>query len=520
MGPTTRISRALISVSDKTGVADLARALAGHGVELISTGGTAEALRAAGLPVTDVSSITGFPEIMGGRVKTLHPAIHGGLLGRRDVDAAVMAQHGIAPIDLVVVNLYPFETTVARPGCTRDEAIENIDIGGPALIRAAAKNHAFVTVVVDPADYAGVQEELAAGGGLSVKTRRALARKALAHTASYDAAIWSYLDETEGTGDLPERLPIALRKQTDLRYGENPHQRAALYRFPGTPPGTLLDAHQHQGKPLSFNNVADVDAAMECARALPAPACVIVKHANPCGVGCGKDMQESYEKAYACDPESAFGGVIACNGAVDGTVATIIVERQFLEVIAAPSFTAEALRAFARKPNVRVLEAGPSGDPSRQCRRLQQIEGGALVQDKDVAMTTRAGMGVVSKRQPTSQELDDAVFAWRVIRFVKSNAIVYCRHGATLGIGAGQTSRVMSARIAAWKAGEAKLDIRGSTMASDGFFPFRDSIDAAAAHGVSAVIQPGGSLRDDEVIAAADQHGMAMIFTGVRHFRH
>jgi phosphoribosylaminoimidazolecarboxamide formyltransferase/IMP cyclohydrolase len=517
----TRISRALISVSDKTGIADFARSLAGRGIELISTGGTAKALRDAGLDVTDVSQVTGFPEIMDGRIKTLHPAIHGGLLGRRDVDAEVMARHGIAPIDLVVINLYPFEATVARPGCSREDAIENIDIGGPAMIRAAAKNHAFVGVVVDPADYGAIVGELAAPGtGLSEQTRRRLARKAYAHTASYDAAIWGYLELTDGDGGLPDRLPVALRKQADLRYGENPHQRAGLYRLPQRPAGTLLDARQHQGKPLSFNNIADADAALECARALPSPACVIVKHGNPCGVGLAVSPLAAYEKAYATDPESAFGGVIACNARVDGDLAGTVVERQFLEVIVAPSFAPEALQAFARKPNIRVLETGPLADPATPSLRLQQVEGGILVQDKDVAMVAPQDLRVVSKRQPTAQELDDAAFAWRVIRFVKSNAIIYCRDGATLGIGAGQMSRVMSARIAAWKAAEAKLEIRGSAMASDAFFPFRDGIDTAATHGISVVIQPGGSMRDEEVIRAADEHGLAMLFTGVRHFRH
>ena len=517
----SRIARALISVSDKTGVADLARALASLGVEIVSTGGTASALRAAGLGVRDVSELTGFPEIMDGRVKTLHPAVHGGLLGRRDVDGAVMAQQGIAPIDLAVINLYPFEATVARPGCSREEAIENIDIGGPAMIRAAAKNHAFVAVVVDPGDYEAVLDELRAGGcQLGETTRRRLARKAYAHTATYDAAIWRYLEDREGEGGMPARLPVGLTRQLELRYGENPHQRAALYRLPSAAPGTLLEARQHQGKALSFNNIADADAALECAKALPAPACVIVKHANPCGVGLGANLSEAYEKAYATDPESAFGGVIACNATVDGDVATTVVQRQFLEVIVAPEFTAEALQAFARKPNIRVLETGPLPDAATPSLRLQPVEGGMLVQDKDVALVDRGQLRVVSRRQPTAQEMSDALFAWRVIRFVKSNAIIYCRDGATLGVGAGQMSRVMSARIAAWKAAEAKLDIRGCAMASDAFFPFRDGIDTAASHGIGVVIQPGGSMRDEEVIAAADEHGMAMIFTGVRHFRH
>ncbi len=517
----SRIARALISVSDKSGITEFARELAAMGVKLLSTGGTAQALRGAGLDVTDVSDVTGFPEIMDGRVKTLHPAIHGALLGRRDIDAAVMQRHGIEPIDLAIINLYPFEATVARADTPREAAIENIDIGGPAMIRAAAKNHAFVAVVVDPADYPGLVAELREQGAtLSDATRRRLARKAFAHTASYDAAIWHYLDAVEGDGALPERLPLALRKQADLRYGENPHQRAALYRQAGTRAGSLLDAQLHQGKPLSFNNIADADAALECVRALPAPTCVIVKHANPCGVGTGTNLAAAYEKAYATDPESAFGGVIACNSTVDGALAATIVARQFLEVFVAPSFSAEALATLAAKPNVRVLSLPSLGDPAAPGLRLQQVEGGVLVQDKDVAMLARDALRVVSKRQPTPQELDDALFAWRVIRFVKSNAIIYCRDGATLGIGAGQMSRVMSARIAAWKAAEAGLDIRGAAMASDAFFPFRDGIDAAAGHGITVVIQPGGSLRDEEVIRAADEHGMAMLFTGVRHFRH
>ncbi|CAG0942647.1 phosphoribosylaminoimidazolecarboxamide formyltransferase / IMP cyclohydrolase [Gammaproteobacteria bacterium] len=525
----TGIQRALISVSDKTGVVELARGLAAMGVGILSTGGTAAALRAAGLAITDVSEVTGFPEIMDGRVKTLHPAIHGGLLARRDVDAQAMTQHAIRPIDLAVINLYPFEAKVAKADCSREEAIENIDIGGPAMIRAAAKNHAFVAVVVDPADYPGILAELSGNAGsLGEATRRRLARKAYAHTASYDAAIWRYLEDREGDGALPERLPIGLKRQQELRYGENPHQRAALYRLPAAAPGTLLEARLHQGKPLSFNNLADADAALECAKALPAPACVIVKHANPCGVGLGTSegpdsgasLLRAYEKAYATDPESAFGGVIACNTLVDGEFAATVVGRQFLEVIVAPGFSAEALAAFAGKPNLRVLATGPLPDAAAPSLRLQQIEGGMLVQDKDVATTALEQLRVVSRRQPDARELDDALFAWSVIRFVKSNAIVYCRDGATLGIGAGQMSRVMSARIAAWKAAEAKLDIRGSAMASDAFFPFRDGIDTAATHGISVVIQPGGSMRDEEVIRAADEHGMAMLFTGVRHFRH
>ncbi|MBM4195534.1 MAG: bifunctional phosphoribosylaminoimidazolecarboxamide formyltransferase/IMP cyclohydrolase [Gammaproteobacteria bacterium] len=517
----TRVARALISVSDKTGITEFAAALAQLGIEIVSTGGTATALRKHGLAVRDVAELTGFPEIMDGRVKTLHPKVHGGLLGRRDVDAAVMAEHGIDGIELLVVNLYPFEATAARSDCTREDAIENIDIGGPAMIRAAAKNHAFVAVVVDPSDYASVLDALRSPGrSLDEATRRRLARKAFAHTAHYDATISGYLESTEGDGSLPAKLTVPLTRQADMRYGENPHQRAALYRLPRRPAGTLIDAQLRQGKALSFNNIADADAALECARALPSPACVIVKHANPCGVGVAPTLLECYEKAYVTDPESAFGGVIACNVEVDGRFAGTLLARQFLEVIVAPSFSADALAAFAKKPNVRVLATGPLADPATPSLRLQQIEGGLLVQYKDVAMAQDGDLRVVTKRQPTARERADAAFAWRVIRFVKSNAIIYCRDGATLGIGAGQMSRVMSARIAAWKAGEAKLDIRGAAMASDAFFPFRDGIDTAAKHGISIVIQPGGSMRDEEVIAAADEHGMAMLFTGVRHFRH
>ena len=516
-----RIARALLSVADKTGLEALAKSLNKMGIQLISTGGTGTALRAAGVPVTDVAEVTGFPEIMDGRVKTLHPMIHGGMLARRDVDAAVMAAHHIKPIDLVIVNLYPFEATVARPDCGRAEAIENIDVGGPAMIRAAAKNHAWVTVVVDPDDYEATLQELGSSGGeISEATRRRLAEKAFAHTASYDAAIWNYLRHESGATELPVRFPIGLRKHSELRYGENPHQRAALYRNAQPTPGTLIGAQQRQGKELSFNNIADADAALECVKALPAPACVIVKHANPCGVATGRSAAECYEKAYATDPESAFGGVLAFNVPVERALAGTILERQFVEVIVAPAFAADALTALARKPNVRVLATGPLPSAAAPSLRFQQIEGGVLVQDKDVAAVTQEALRVVSLRQPEPRELEDALFAWRIIRFVKSNAIVYCRDGATLGIGAGQMSRVMSARIAAWKAAEAKLDIRGSAMASDAFFPFRDGIDTAAKNGISVVIQPGGSMRDEEVIRAADEHGIAMIFTGMRHFRH
>jgi phosphoribosylaminoimidazolecarboxamide formyltransferase/IMP cyclohydrolase len=515
----TRYTRALISVSDKTGVENLAKALAELGLKIHSTGGTAQSIRQAGVEVTDVSELTDFPEIMDGRVKTLHPKIHGGLLARRDIDAEAMSEHGIEPIDLLIVNLYPFEATVARPDCTREEAIENIDIGGPAMIRAAAKNQKFVAVVVDPRDYDTVIAELSSGGAsLSDDTRDRLARKAFAHTAAYDVAIANYLAANEGD-DLPQNLPLALNKQSPLRYGENPHQRGALYEFSGAGTDALINARQHQGKALSYNNFADADAALECVKAMPGTACVIIKHANPCGVGISTTADAAYEKAYATDPTSAFGGVIAFNVPVEKSLAEQIIDRQFLEVIAAPGFSTDALQAFAAKSNLRVLETGALA-PTGPGLRCQQIEGGMLVQDKDTATLDRSKIEIVSRRKPDAQELDDAAMAWEIARFVKSNAIVYCRNGATIGIGAGQMSRVMSARIAAWKAAEAGLEVAGAAMASDAFFPFRDGIDIAAEHGIAVVIQPGGSMRDEEVIEAADEHGMAMLFTGVRHFRH
>ena len=512
-----QIQRALLSVSDKRGIVEFGRA---RGVQLLSTGGTAKALQDAGLSVTRVSEITGFPEIMDGRVKTLHPRIHGGLLGRRGLDDAVMAEHEIPAIDLVAVNLYPFETTVAQPDCSDAEAIENIDIGGPAMIRAAAKNHTFVTVVVDPNDYEGIAAELAANNGaVSPATNRRLATKAFAHTAVYDAAIFSYLHEGGEKTEFPAELPVGLRRKATLRYGENPHQRAALYQLPASEGGTLLTAKQQQGKELSFNNLADADAALECVKAMQGTACVIVKHANPCGVGIGDSLNEAYEKAYATDPTSAFGGIIAVNETVDEDLARTIIDRQFLEVIVAPDYSPAALQVFAGKRNVRVLATGAlkATPPGLQ---LQAINGGVLVQDQDLAPLADDALRVVTRREPTPAEMEDALLAWRVVRFVKSNAIVYCSGGQTLGVGAGQMSRVISARIAAMKAAEAGLDVSGAAMASDAFFPFRDGIDAAAETGIGVVIQPGGSMRDDEVIAAADEHGMAMIFTGMRHFRH
>jgi phosphoribosylaminoimidazolecarboxamide formyltransferase/IMP cyclohydrolase len=510
--------RVLISVADKSGLEELAGRLAVLGAELLSTGGTARTLRGLGLAVTDVSDITGFPEIMDGRVKTLHPLIHGGLLGRPGQDAEVMRAHGIRTIDLLVVNLYPFEATVAQPDCPRSDAIENIDIGGPAMIRAAAKNHEHVGVVVDPGDYATVAGELEAAGRLSEQTRRALARKAFAHTSTYDAAVWSWLRTDDGDVELPQRLPLGLTLRERLRYGENPHQRGALYTLPGRRPGTVVGAEACQGKALSYNNVADADAALDCVRALPAPACVIIKHANPCGVGLGGSLLAAYEKAYSTDPTSAFGGIIAFNAAVDADVIDAILGRQFVEVLVAPAFSPAALESLKAKPNVRVLATGPLEASAGPQLRVQQVAGGLLVQDED--LPPAKDWRVASARQPSATESADAALAWTIARFVKSNAIVLVRDGATIGIGAGQMSRVMSVRIAAWKAGEAGLDVKGAVLASDAFFPFRDGIDLAAEFGVAAIVHPGGSLRDQEVVGAADEHGMAMWLTSVRHFRH
>ena len=516
----TTVRRALLSVSDKSGIVELATRLRALNIDLVSTGGTADALRKAGLPVTDVSEITGFPEIMDGRVKTLHPAIHGGLLGRRGVDAEVMREHGIAPIDLLVVNLYPFEATVSRPGCTREDAIENIDVGGPAMLRAAAKNHAFVAVMVDPADYPRVLAELGASGSVGTDTRRYLARKVFAHTATYDAAVFNWLRAADGDTDLPARYPLGLKLRETLRYGENPHQRAGLYTLPGGATDTVVGSTMHQGKELSFNNLADADAALECVRSLASPACVIVKHANPCGVALGSSASAAYDKAYATDPTSAFGGIIAFNTEVDAPLANRIIDRQFVEVLVATAYTADALTALARKPNIRVLATGPLRKVLPPGLRVEQLEGGMLVQDTDVAALPPDALRVVTRRQPTPAEKADAELAWKLVRSVKSNAILFVRDATTIGIGAGQMSRVMSVRIAAWKAEEAGLKTAGATLASDAFFPFRDGIDLAASFGIRTIIQPGGSMRDREVIAAADEHDIAMLFTGMRHFRH
>jgi len=521
----SRIQRALISVSDKTGIVPLAKALAEQNVEILSTGGTARLLADSGIKVLEVSSYTGFPEMLDGRVKTLHPKIHGGLLGRRDLPAhvAAMQSHGIPPIDLLVVNLYPFEQTVAKPGCTLEDAIENIDIGGPTMLRAAAKNHGSVAVVVDSADYEKLLAEMRANqGAVSAATRFALAVKVFEHTARYDGAIANYLGTIGADGArnaFPHTFNMQFVKAQEMRYGENPHQKAAFYVEAGAREASVATARQVQGKELSYNNVADTDAALECIKQFgDGPACVIVKHANPCGVAFGKSLGEAYDRAYATDPESAFGGIIAFNQELDGDTAKAIVERQFVEVIIAPKASAAASAAVAAKKNVRLLECGQW--PATPAARLdfKRVTGGLLVQDADLLLYQ--DLKVVTKKRPSDAEMVDLLFAWKVAKFVKSNAIVYARDKMTIGVGAGQMSRVNSARIAAIKAEHAGLEVKGAVMASDAFFPFRDGIDQAAKAGIRAVIQPGGSMRDEEAIAAADEHGMAMVFTGMRHFRH
>ncbi len=520
-----KIKRALLSVSDKSGIVEFAQALAARGVELLSTGGTYKLLKERGVAVREVSAHTGFPEIMDGRVKTLHPKIHGGILARRGQDDAVMREQGIAPIDLVCVNLYPFQATVAKPGCSFEEVIENIDIGGPAMLRAAAKNHAHVTVLVDAADYAQVLAELDAhGGAVSELTRRRLAAKCYAHTAAYDGAISNWLTGVDDAGARQRfggSLTLQFGKTQDLRYGENPHQHAAFYVEAKPPSGTVASARQLQGKELSYNNIADTDAALECVKSFSKPACVIVKHANPCGVAVSLDgIGRAYDLAYQTDPTSAFGGIIAFNRALDGATAKAIIDRQFVEVIVAPQISAEARAAAAAKQNVRLLECGQWGEARPATLDYKRVAGGLLVQDNDIGMIGEADLKVVTKRAPTDAELHDLIFAWKVAKYVKSNAIVYAKNRQTIGVGAGQMSRVYSAKIAGIKAADEKLEVKGSVMASDAFFPFRDGIDAAGKAGITAVIQPGGSMRDSEVIAAADEHGMAMVFTGMRHFRH
>ncbi len=507
--------RALISVSDKSGVVDFARQLAELGVDLLSTGGTHRALIEGGVQPGEVSDYTGFPEMMDGRVKTLHPKVHGGILGRRGTDDEVMTAHGIEPIDLVVVNLYPFAQTIARDGVTRADAIEQIDIGGPAMVRSAAKNHAWVTVVVDPDDYSRVVDAIR-GGGIDAELRAELAAKAFRHTAHYDATIAGYLATDDA---FPNELTLGFTKIEDIRYGENPHQRAAFYREHGAASGSIASARLHQGKQLSYNNVADADGALECVKVFTEPTCVIVKHANPCGVATAETLEEAYDLAYACDTASAFGGVIAFNRALDARTLNAILDRQFVEVVIAPEVSDAAVAAAARKKNVRLVSVGPLTTGLRSYE-VKRVGGGLLLQTADETMLRDGELRTVTKRAPTETEMADLLFAWRVAWFVKSNAIVYAQGGRTLGIGAGQMSRVDSARIGVAKARDAGLAIDGAAMASEAFFPFRDSIDTAAQNGVRAVIQPGGSMRDEEVIAAADEHDMAMVFTGLRHFRH
>ncbi|MEE9160872.1 MAG: bifunctional phosphoribosylaminoimidazolecarboxamide formyltransferase/IMP cyclohydrolase, partial [Gammaproteobacteria bacterium] len=510
----SKIKRALISVSDKTGIVEFARYLASHDIIILSTGGTASLLVDNDIEVVEVSDYTGFPEIMDGRVKTLHPKIHGGLLGRRGKDDAVMAENNIEPIDLVVVNLYPFEATVSNPECTLAEAIENIDIGGPTMLRSAAKNHAYVGVVVDTSDYENIINELDKNAGsLTDETRFSLAQKVFAHTASYDANVSNYLGaiSTEGEDlDYPLTFSVQFKKIQELRYGENPHQTAAFYGQPNPPAGTLAGANQLQGKALSYNNIADTDAALECVLAYQETACVIVKHANPCGVAVGESILQAYERAYQTDPTSAFGGIIAFNLPLDAETARAIIDRQFVEVIIAPSISQEALDVLSEKENVRVLEAGVREHAIQQLT-MKRVSAGMLIQDNDQGVVERGDLKIVSKRPPTEQELEDLLFTWKVVKYVKSNAIVYAKEKQTIGIGAGQMSRVYSARIAAIKAEDEGLEVAGSVMASDAFFPFRDGIDSAAKVGVTAIIQPGGSIRDDEVIAAADEANIAMV---------
>ena len=521
------VRRALLSVSDKTGLIALASALAARNVELLSTGGTARAIREAGLPVRDVSELTGFPEMMDGRVKTLHPMVHGGLLGRAGTDDAVMAEHGIVPIDLLVLNLYPFESVTAKADCTLADAVENIDIGGPAMLRSAAKNFARVAVATSPDQYDALIAELDANDGrLSAAQRFALSVAAFNRVAQYDAAISNYLSAvTDTSSEVPVRTPFAAQangsfvKVMDLRYGENPHQQAAFYRDLHPSPGSLATFEQLQGKELSYNNIADADAAWECVRQFDAPACVIVKHANPCGVAVGAACGDAYELAYATDPTSAFGGILAFNRTLDAATAKVILDRQFVEVLLAPDYEDGALEYARKKANVRVLRI-PMAPATPGFIDTKRVGSGLLLQTADDRVVTRDELKVVTKLAPTEAQFADLLFAWNVAKFVKSNAIVYAKDNRTIGVGAGQMSRVYSARIAGIKAVDAGLEVPGSVMASDAFFPFRDGIDAAAEAGIKAVIQPGGSMRDDEVVAAADEHGIAMVFTGVRHFRH
>jgi len=514
-----KVRRALVSVSDKRNLIPFAQGLQRLGIEILSTGGTWRQLGEAGIDAIEVSSKTGFPEIMGGRVKTLHPIIHGGLLARRGIDDDVMSEHGIEPIDLLAVNLYPFEETVSKADVTLADAIENIDIGGPAMIRAASKNHDGVAVVVDPDDYDAIIEALESEQ-LTEEYRRGLAAKAYAHTASYDTAITRYLAAALSDKRLGERILYSGSRIEELRYGENPHQEAAFYRDQDHVRGSLAGARQLQGKALSYNNIADSDAALECVKQFSQPACVIVKHANPCGVAVSENMLDAYEKAFATDPTSAFGGIIAFNHNLDTVTARAIIDKQFVEVIVAPDIDDDALPVLAEKKNIRVLSTGEWPQSAEATFDFKKVSGGLLVQRSDTGIITEADLTIVSEKAPDAAQIMDLLFAWKVAKFVKSNAIVFCKDGMTIGVGAGQMSRVYSTKIAAIKAADEGLSVKDSVMASDAFFPFRDGIDSAAEHGISAIIQPGGSMRDDEVIAAANEHGLAMVFTGMRHFRH
>jgi len=531
------IKRALLSVSDKTGIVEFARTLANKGVELLSTGGTAKLLAADGIAVTEVSDYTGHPEIMDGRVKTLHPKVHGGILARRGLDEGVMAENNINAIDMVVVNLYPFANTVSYENCTLENAVENIDIGGPTMVRAAAKNHKDVTVVVNTSDYDRVLAEMDANDdSLTFQTRFDLAIAAYEHTASYDGMIANYFGKMlpaynekssdkeampsfEEKAKFPRTFSSQFIKTQDLRYGENSHQEAAFYKEENPEEASISTATQLQGKALSYNNIADTDAALECVKEFDEPACVIVKHANPCGVSIGDNILAAYEGAYKTDPTSAFGGIIAFNRELDANTAEAIVSRQFVEVIIAPSVSDAAALVIAAKPNLRLLECG-QWDTKTTGFDYKRVNGGLLVQDRDQGKVSHDDLKVVTKRQPTEDEMRDLQFCWKVAKYVKSNAIVYVKNSMTIGVGAGQMSRVYSAKVAGIKAADENLEVKGSVMASDAFFPFRDGLDAAAAAGITAVIQPGGSMRDDEVIAAADEHNIAMVFTGMRHFRH
>ncbi|MES2823735.1 MAG: bifunctional phosphoribosylaminoimidazolecarboxamide formyltransferase/IMP cyclohydrolase [Pseudomonadota bacterium] len=517
------VKRALISVSDKTGIVEFAQALHHQGVEILSTGGTFKLLTQNQIPAIEVSDYTGFPEMMDGRVKTLHPKIHGGILARRGLDDAVMQEHDINPIDIVVVNLYPFEKTVANKDCSLEDAVENIDIGGPTMVRAAAKNHAHVNIVVNASDYAKILAELKTNNGCtSYQTRFDLAIKAYEHTAAYDGAIANYFGRLVegGSADFPRTFNTQFIKAQEMRYGENPHQKAAFYVEKNPQEICIATAKQLQGKELSYNNVADTDAALECVKSFTQAACVIVKHANPCGVAVAANIKTAYDLAYATDPESAFGGIIAFNRELDAATAKAIVERQFVEVIIAPGVTPDAIEIIKTKQNVRLLVTGEWNSEKNKSLDFKRVNGGLLVQDRDDGIMTESDLKIVTQRAPTAQEIQDLLFAWKVAKFVKSNAIIYAKNSQTIGVGAGQMSRVNSARIAAIKAEHAGLQVAGSVMASDAFFPFRDGLDNAGKVGITAVIQPGGSMRDEEVIAAANEHGIAMAFTGMRHFRH